>query len=101
MTDRATVAIIRIRRSTSGRIAWVALAKRLVAQDEMLFSRWMWMLPVRCALAKRYYRSDACVGRLQLREKQPGNLQVWRLKPFCEPAINVPETTSGVVYAIL
>jgi len=32
---------------TERRIAWVALAKRLVAQDEMLFSRWMWLLLVR------------------------------------------------------
>ena len=39
---------------TERRIAWVALAKRLVAQDEMLFSRWMRILSVRCALAKRY-----------------------------------------------
>src|SRR5947209_11646055 len=62
MTDRATVAIIRIRRSTSRRIAWVALAKRLVAQDEMLFSRWMRMLLVRCALAKRYFRTQ-CMCR--------------------------------------
>src|SRR3989442_10511744 len=30
---------------TERRIAWVALAKRLVAQDEMLFSRCMRMLP--------------------------------------------------------
>ncbi len=43
---------------TERRIAWVALAKRLVAQDEMLFSRWMRMLPVRCALAKRYFRTS-------------------------------------------
>src|SRR6266566_2673568 len=58
MTDRAKAAIIRIRRSTTGRIAWVALAKRLVAQDEMLFSRYMRMLPVRYALAKRYCRTS-------------------------------------------
>src|SRR5256884_3809707 len=64
--DRATVAIIRIRRSTSRRIAWVALAKRLVAQDEMLFSRCMRMLPVRCALAKRYFRTK-CMRRQVLR----------------------------------
>src|SRR6266516_6027599 len=62
MTDRAKAAIIRIRRSTSGRIAWVALAKRLVAQDEMLFSRGMRMLPVRYALAKRYFRTQ-CMRR--------------------------------------
>ncbi len=39
---------------TERRIAWVALAKRLVAQDEMLFSRGMRMFLIRCALAKRY-----------------------------------------------
>src|SRR5947209_4653157 len=60
--DRATVAIIRIRRSTSRRIAWVVLAKRLVAQDEMLFSRDMRMHLVRCALAKRYFRTQ-CMRR--------------------------------------
>src|SRR5438309_9688869 len=47
---------------TEGRIAWVALAKRLVAQDEMLFSRGMRMLLVRCALAKCYFRTQ-CIRR--------------------------------------
>ncbi|OLB40678.1 MAG: hypothetical protein AUG45_09050 [Ktedonobacter sp. 13_1_20CM_3_54_15] len=35
----------------------MALAKRLVAQDEMLFSRGMRKPAVRCALAKRYFRT--------------------------------------------
>jgi hypothetical protein len=43
------------------RIAWVALAKRLVAQDEMMFSRWMRMLLARCTLAKRYFRTQVVV----------------------------------------
>ena len=47
---------------TVRRIAWVALAKRLVAQDEMLFSKWMRMLPIGCALAKRYFRAH-CMRR--------------------------------------
>ena len=59
---------------TERRIAWVALAKRLVAQDELLFSRGMRMLSVRCALAKRYFRTNACAGKLQMREEEPGSL---------------------------
>jgi hypothetical protein len=47
---------------TVRRIAWVALAKRLVAQDEMLFSKWMRMLLIGCALAKRYFRTH-CMRR--------------------------------------
>src|SRR5438093_8472043 len=47
---------------TESRIAWVALAKRLVAQDEMLFTRCIRMLSVRCALAKRYFRTR-CMRR--------------------------------------
>ncbi len=43
---------------TERRITWVALAKRLVAQEEMLFSRCMRMLSVRCALVKRYFRTQ-------------------------------------------
>jgi hypothetical protein len=43
---------------TERRIAWVALVKRSVAQDELLFSRGMRMLPVRCALAKRYFSTS-------------------------------------------
>jgi hypothetical protein len=78
---------------TKRRIAWVALANSLVAQDEMIFSRCMRVLPVRCALAKRYESvisvQNACAGRLQVREKQPGSLQVRRLKSFGEPGIQV------------
>jgi hypothetical protein len=37
--------------------------KRLVAQDEMTFSRCMRMLPVRCALAKRYFRTQVVVKK--------------------------------------
>ena len=83
------------------RIAWVALAKRLVAQDEMLFSRGMRMLPVRCALAKRYSGQMACLDRLQLREEEPGSLQIRRLKSFCEPGIHVAELPPGVVGSLL
>ena len=67
----------------------MALAKRLVAQDEMLFSRWMRMLSDRCALAKRYFRTRCMRGKLKVREEQPGSLQIRRLKTFREPGIQV------------
>src|SRR6266487_5015161 len=59
---QSNVAPIRLRRSTSGSIAWVALANRLGVQDELLFSRGMRMLSVRCALATRYFRTP-CMRR--------------------------------------
>src|SRR5205809_5213907 len=101
MTDRAAVAIIRIRRSTSGRIAWVALVQRLVTKDEEAFSGWIMMSAGRVALAKRYCRATACAGWLQLREKQPGSLQVRRIKSFREPGVHVLKPTSRVVWSML
>ncbi len=44
-------------------IAWAALVKRLVAQDEVMFSGWMLMPPVRSALAKRYFRTQCMHGQ--------------------------------------
>ena len=41
----------------------------------------------RLALAKRYRSAVAGAERLQLREEEPGSLQVLRLKSFCEPGI--------------
>lgn len=37
------------------RITWVVLAKRLVDQDKMTFSRCMRMFSIRYALVKRYF----------------------------------------------
>ena len=76
-------------------IAWVALVKRLVAQDEVMFSGWMLMPPVRSALAKRYFRTQ-CMRGLQVREEQPSSLQVRCLKPFRKPGVHVLKPTSRV-----
>jgi hypothetical protein len=54
LPGRATVALIYISQVTEKRIAWIVLAKRLEAQDAMLFSQWMRMLLVLCTLGKRY-----------------------------------------------
>ena len=53
------------------------------------FSREMKTSAVSSALAKRYYSPHARTGKLQVREEEPGSLQVRRLKSFCEPGIQV------------
>jgi len=83
------------------RIAWGALAKRLGTLDEEAFSGWMMTSAGRFALVKRYCRPTVCAARLQLREKQPSSLQVWRLKPFGEPGVHVLKSTPGVGGSIL
>ncbi len=77
------------------------VSKTFGAQDEMLFSRRMQILAVRCALAKRYSEQMACVDRLHLREEEPSRLQIRRLKSFCEPGIHVAEVPPGVVGSLL
>ena len=71
------------------RIAWAALGYRLHTPDVEAFSKEMKMSAVSSALAKRYYSPHARAGKLQVREEEPGSLQVRRLKSFCEPGIQV------------
>ena len=85
-----------MRSQVTARIAWAALVKRLETKDEEAISGWMLTFAGRFALAKRYFRPNAGADRLQLREEQPGSLQVRRLKPFREPAEHVLESTSCV-----
>jgi hypothetical protein len=67
----------------------VALVGRLGMPDGEAFSGWMLTFTGGFALAKRYCRPTVCPNRLQLIKEQPSSLQVWRIKSFCEPGIQV------------
>jgi hypothetical protein len=81
----------------TARIARRVLVDRLRTPDEEVFSR-----EERTSTVKRRYKAlfhamHRCPALLQLFEEQTRSLQIRRLKPFREPAIDVLESLSRVV----
>ena len=65
------------------------VSKTFGDEDEMLFSKWMRMLLIGCALAKRYFQDALRSGRLQVREKAAQQPASPASESFGEPGIQV------------